>query len=174
MSMVIHYDPVGTHRAATLGDCAFNHHLAVDVRGIGLHDKLSGFEADTICRLNHSGFDAPDMPAPSGGLVFKPAAVRVQPHAAVQGVRRRCKLAGVNGGQCKRSFEIAAHTQDHHLLIRRRTPPCAGTTGAQRQPVNQLVSSSPTFTRHSQFSRSSSVTVPVRIRLVIRRMISVS
>ena len=32
----------------------------------------------------------------------------------------------------------------------------------------------PPFTRHSQFSRSTSVTVPVRIRLVIRRMISVS
>lgn len=38
----------------------------------------------------------------------------------------------------------------------------------------QLVSRSPVFTRHSQLSRSTSVTVPVRNRLVIRRMISVS
>ena len=38
----------------------------------------------------------------------------------------------------------------------------------------QLVSRSPVFTRQSQFSRSTSVTTPVRIRLVIRRMISVN
>lgn len=38
----------------------------------------------------------------------------------------------------------------------------------------QLVSSSPVFTRQSQFSLSTSVTTPVRIRLVIRRMISVN
>ena len=70
ISMVIHYDPVGIHWAAPLGDCAVYHHLAVDVNGVDLHDKLSDFEANIVCHLNHYGFDAPDMPAPSGRLVF--------------------------------------------------------------------------------------------------------
>ncbi|CHG48005.1 Uncharacterised protein [Salmonella enterica subsp. enterica serovar Typhi] len=78
------------------------------------------------------------MPPPGGGFVLKPAPVRVLRHAAVHRIRRRRKLIGVDGGQHKSGFQIAAHAQHHHLLIRRRAPPCTGTTGTQRQPVNPV------------------------------------
>ena len=95
MGMVINHDPVGTHRAAALSDCAVDHHLAVDARSVGFHDKLGSFERDIIGRLDHHGFNTPDVPAPGGGFVLKPAPVRVLRHATVHGIRWRCKLADI-------------------------------------------------------------------------------
>ncbi len=91
------------------------------------------------------------MPPPGGGVRTQtsprpgtPSRSRPQNPTVAQPI-------GVDGGQLpKAGFQIAAHAQHHHLLIRRRAPPCTGTTGTQRQPkLIQLVSSSPTFTRHS-------------------------
>lgn len=70
MLMVVNHDSVGTHRAAALGDATIDHHLAVDARGVSLHHKLTGFEGDIVCRLDHHGFDTPELASPLADVVL--------------------------------------------------------------------------------------------------------
>uniref|UniRef100_A0A914YNJ0 Uncharacterized protein n=1 Tax=Panagrolaimus superbus TaxID=310955 RepID=A0A914YNJ0_9BILA len=59
-------------------------------------------------------------------------------HAGVRRRRRWCELIRIDSGQRKGSLQIAAQTQQHHLLTFRWSPPCAGITRAQRQPADPV------------------------------------
>lgn len=71
------------NQEATSGSAAVNRHITVNPRIISLNNKLTGFKSDVISCLDHHGFDAPDMPAARGGLVFKAAAIVIFGHAAI-------------------------------------------------------------------------------------------
>lgn len=147
-----------------MDDATLDHHLAVYARVACFHHKFTRFQGYVVCSLDHHGFDTPHIPAAMSRVHIQ---TNHRPNIPLRS--RPLSPTAARTGWNRSQVRHTAHTQHHHLLIRRRAPPARSVS-----QLIQLVSNSPTFTRHRPFSRSTSVTVPVRIRLVIRRMISVS
>ena len=112
--------------------------VTVDPCLAGLYPQRVGNQLNAVCRFNAHAFNILYQQLAVFRLVLKPSAVLEHGGGAVFRVVRRREGLGINGGQRKGSFKIAAHAQQHDLLPDGGLPPCARVTGAQGEPVNPV------------------------------------